>query len=171
MAKVNKFLLIVFSALLLSSCKDRSIYHQYSSTPTLGWSHADTLHIEPDLISSTDIDLLLEVRHSPAYPYKYLYMVCEENLTDSLIVNRDTIALNLIKPDGRIQGDGVGKIYQLKFYYKTITRPQFSTNSKLSFYHLMTDTIIDGIEDVGIRINRADDERDQHLSEGIQIIR
>lgn len=119
----------------------------------------------------TNIDLFLEVRHSPAYPYKYLYIVCEENITDSLFTKRDTIALNLVESDGRIQGDGLGKVYQLMFYYKNIKTPQFSSRSRFSFYHLMTDIVIKGIEDVGLRISHANDVHDPRLSEGIQIIK
>lgn len=163
--------MIYLSLLLFISCKDHSIYHEYSATPTLGWSYIDTLYIEPQISELKSIDLFLEVRHSPSYPYKYLYMVCEENITDSLTTNIDTIAINLVKTDNRIKGSGLGQIYQLKNFYKQINHPQFSSKSKVSFYHLMTDSIIHGIEDIGIRINHADGEHAQHLNEGIQIIK
>lgn len=156
---------------MLIACKDKSIYHQYCSTPSIGWSNTDTLHISVKELISNDIDLEIELRHTPNYPYSKIFIACEENLTDSTKFKTDTIALTLVNSEGRLKGEGLGHIYQTRYFYRRLRYPQVSSKSEFRIYHLMNDSTIQGIEDIGIRISYASDERDQHLNEGIQIIK
>ena len=154
----------------LISCQDKSIFHQYCSTPPTGWSNTDTLHINTSELIASDIELEIELRHTPNYRYSKIFIACEENLTDSTKFKTDTIALTLINSEGRLKGEGLGRIYQTRYFYKRLKHPQISSKSEFRIYHLMNDSTLQGIEDIGIRINHASDEHDQHLNEGIQIV-
>ena len=163
--RINSFflamLLLVFT---LGACADHQLYHQFCPTPISGWAKTDTLLYEFKQINSRldKVILNIQIRNSTQYPYTDLFVLCQENLSDTLNISSDTIQIKLMTEDGTWKGDGWGYLFQHSLYYKEIRNPQINTNSFLKITPLMQDSILHGIESIGIELIHSGDVLGQH---------
>lgn len=165
----SKFTLLTAILLLIAACSDYKTYHQFYSISQGGWSKTDSLIYKIQNLPE-HAALQLEVRFTTEYPYSDLYLGVSENLSDSINFKVDTLKLSLTHADGRSKGSTLGKLYQTSESYKIIDRPQKAKSNQIYIYHLMSDSTLVGIEDVGIRITHANDVHGLHPNEGKQII-
>ncbi|WP_026166350.1 gliding motility lipoprotein GldH [Bacteroides propionicifaciens] len=160
----SKFTLLSVIIFLISACSDYKTYHQFYSISQGSWSKTDSLVYEIQNIPE-HAALQVEVRFTSEYPYSDLYLAIRENLSDSTYYKVDTLKLSLTHSDGRSKGSTLGKLYQTSKSYKTINTPQKAKSNQIYIYHLMNDSTLVGIEDVGIRVTHADDAHDPHPNE------
>ncbi|HJD92358.1 gliding motility lipoprotein GldH [Bacteroides coprosuis] len=168
----SNLLLSLLALFLLSSCSKKYEYHQFCSIPKEGWSKTDTLSFTiSDLQEYKSVDLSINIRNDYSYPYKDIYIACLENITDSSIIHIDTLHLQLADKDGFWIGKGMGHLFQSTHFYKIIKKPQLTDSTTLRIIPLMKDTLLMGLQDIGIHITHSSDVPDQHLSAKKQIIR
>lgn len=138
--------------LLLYSC-DGSLVHSYRSTGG-EWHRNDTLAFENIRLykEMPSIGLYAGVRCSAAYPYKDLWLQVELLCGDSAaVVLRDTVQCAIYDTDGRHHGTTAGTLYQSEHFVDSLELPH-NTAFDVRITHLMRDTLLRGVYDVGIRL-------------------
>lgn len=146
---------VLFSACLLTACNENTVYHSYQSLPDEGWGKSDTLSFQIPITDSipTTLRLFAEVRNRIEYPYHDLYLFISQNLQDSTVWRTDTIAFSLADSTGRWTGHGWGSIYQSETFIKSVL-PLRSGNYTIKVINGMKDEKLQGLSDVGIRIEK-----------------
>lgn len=146
---------VLFSACLLTACNENTVYHSYQSLPDEGWGKSDTLSFQIPITDSipTTLRLFAEVRNRIEYPYHDLHLFISQNLQDSTVWRTDTIAFNLADSTGRWTGHGWGSIYQSETFIKSVL-PLRSGNYTIKVINGMKDEKLQGLSDVGIRIEK-----------------
>lgn len=147
-------ILALFAAGVLSACDDQTVYHSYQSVPEKGWGKSDTLFFDVPVYDSLDIlRLSTGVRNGNNYPYQDLYLFVSHNLEDSTRWQTDTLKFVLSDKEGKWIGTGWGNLYQS-------TQPLRSAiirhpgNYTIKVAHGMKDETLNGINDIGIKIER-----------------
>ena len=131
----------LFTACLTAACNENTVYHSYQSLPDNGWGKSDTLSFFVPITDSLPptLRLFAEVRNRTDYPYQDLHLFISQNLlTDST---------------GRWFGKGWGSVYQSETFIRSV-RPLHPGNYTFKVVSGMKDDILQGINDVGIRISR-----------------
>lgn len=148
-------LFILFSACLLTACNDNTVYHSYQSLPDEGWEKSDTLSFQIYITDSipTTLRLFAEVRNRIEYPYHDLHLFISQNLQDSTVWRTDTIAFSLADSEGKWTGHGWGSIYQSETFFKSLL-PLHSGNYTIKVINGMKDEKLQGLSDIGIRIEK-----------------
>lgn len=148
----ESLLVYMLAIFMMSSCNIKSEYHHFCSIPNRVWNKCDTLLYQPINLENTTIKIAIDVRNTSKYRYENLILLIEHNLIDSTKIVRDTIALVLANNSGIWIGDGWGDIRQTTHPYKTYTKTDLNGNSFIRITHLMPDSILIGIEDLGVHI-------------------
>ena len=146
---------VLYSACLLTACNENTVYHSYQSLPDEGWGKSDTLSFQIPITDSipTTLRLFAEVRNRIEYPYHDLHLFISQNLQDSTVWRTDTIAFSLADSTGRWTGHGWGSIYQSETFIKSVL-PLRSGNYTIKVINGMKDEKLQGLSDVGIRIEK-----------------
>lgn len=138
--------------LFLSGCQDDGTrYHRYCATPSEGWKATDTLWLQlPVHFTYHKFAMQVGVRHNAAYPYRDLWLAVIHPLTPAL--RPDTIHLWLADEQGNWLGEGTANC----LYQREVSAGEticFSADSVLQIVHLMKDSVLTGISDVGIKLS------------------
>lgn len=153
---IKSFKLIIFSILIILffSCNQNDVYFKYQQVPKSGW-HKDSL-LSFDFKTSNENDLYnvyLHLRHDEKYLYQNMWLLLSLKNRENFLQN-DTLEIKLSDPFGnRI---GVGKsIKEI-----TTLHEQNIAFSDSGFYHLdvkhgMSDSLLQGIKEIGIRIEKV----------------
>lgn len=137
---VTSFILLLSTV----SCQQDTIYHSYQPVESTGWDKNDTLHfLLPNPIHRESHEFEIGVRHQYSYKYKDVW----------LTINQDTIHLYLADSTGNWKGNGIGEMRQ---FTQSIQLNQAPYDSIQGFHltHIMRDSLLTGIQDVGIRIKK-----------------
>lgn len=141
-------LLLTALMLITASCQDNTIYHTYHPVNAHGWERTDTLvYTLPDPMPvSESCTFEIGIRHNDSYHYRDLW----------LAMDNDTLHLYLADSIGNWKGSGIGNT---RLFTDTI-RPARSTQDTLReirIRHIMQDTPLTDIRDIGIRITLPSD--------------
>lgn len=149
-------LLMVLVSFFLNSCGKDTLYHTYHSLPLYGWGRVDTLcyeYLATDSLGEGTGMVMVEVRHRSDYPYRNLPMLLQVLQPDSTLMCSDTLQLFLADGEGQWLGSGFGSLYQAPSL--PVGRFLFSSGTySLRLNHLLPDSLVRGVNDVGIRIVR-----------------
>ncbi|MDD3039335.1 gliding motility lipoprotein GldH [Bacteroides sp.] len=143
------------AASLMVACNENTVYHSYQTLPEKGWEKSDTLSFHIPITDSVPptIRLFAEVRNRSNYPYHNLHLFISQNLQDSTVFQLDTLTINLADSTGKWKGKGWGSIYQSAVFFKSV-RPLCSGNYTFSITSGMKDEKLEGLNDIGIRIEK-----------------
>ena len=140
--------------LLLFSCNSRDVYMQYVHVDKGNW-HKDSV-IKFDIAITDTVshyNLYVNIRNRSEYPFQNMWLFVETFNPDSA-VTRDTIEFYLADNKGKWLGTGVGAAYEMPVLYRQ--NLQFSQKGIYNFsvFHGMRDTVLKGINDVGMRLEK-----------------
>ena len=155
MNRLSNSLLCLLGACLTIACNEHTVYHSYQTLSIGEWNKSDTLSFHvPITDSTTTYRLFAEVRNRSEYPYHDLYLFISQNLQDSTVWSTDTLTINIADSTGRWLGNGWGSIYQTDAFITSV-RALHTGNFTVRVMHGMKDEKLNGINDVGIRIEKA----------------
>ena len=153
--RINSFLIICFS-LLMASCQNNTKYHSYRSTSTNGWHKGDTLIYQlPATLEKGIYAIEIGVRHNSNYKYRNLWVEITENLSSSKGVKRDSIQLILADKSGKWIGTGISGLYQNDSIINKTFKVEYSYKPNIYVRHIMRDSNLKGISDVGIKLMKV----------------
>lgn len=154
---INKEALICLLLLVLSlySCDSTKLYDEYANIPDEGWSLKDTVQFDL-VIPEGELqayDYLIGLRNNNDYLYAniFFYVIIKES--NGLQIT-DTLQYLLAEPSGKWLGSGVGEIKHNLLIYKEQQMLRAGKYS-VSIVHGMRDEVLQGIEDVGFRVERS----------------
>ncbi len=139
----------MLAVLLLASC-DGTLYHSYRSVGG-EWHRSDTIEFFPpfDGECPAPMGLFVGVRYSSSFSYRNLWLQVEKVADDS-VVWRDTLCCAMFDNDGRRNGSTAGVLYQLESP-AGVQNLLCDKPCIVRITHIMNDTLLRGVYDVGIR--------------------
>lgn len=129
-----------------------TVYHQCRSIHTDGWRQGDTLSFElPAFAGQKEVEAFVDVRYTEEFPYQHLWLVVRNNVVDSLHWDIDTLCCALYDEKGQPVGKGLAGLYQVEIPL-AVWSPDGSGCARVRIEHAMTDKLLKGVMDVGIRV-------------------
>lgn len=153
---MNRGLISLLISFLLTACQGNICYHSYQPVPQAGWKRNDTLSYPIHSLPNTGYyNIQIGIRHLESYPYKDIWLEINHNLKESTIFQKDTLHLYLADKNGNWYGNGIGGLLQ----YTTddilrIHLQEKSNQSSISIIHLMNDSLLQSIHDIGIQLQQ-----------------
>lgn len=139
---------------LLYGCNEHTVYHSFQSLSKDGWKKSDTLFFYVDVPDSLEhYDLNIQVRNRSDYPYQNLSLTIVHNLQDTCCWKKENLTCRLTNEDGQWSGNGWGAFFQNSYDLSQLVTLQSGIHT-IKIAHGMKDSILIGVSDVGVRIDR-----------------
>lgn len=140
--------------LIFSSCDPHRVYEKNIRINPEGWQEKEKVLFEVPIDDSISLcNLYINLRHTESYKFSNLYLFLDTYVPEGTYA-RDTVELILADKTGKWYGEGFGKIKE----YQVLIRQGFvfpvKGVYKIGILQGMRETSLQGIEDVGIRIER-----------------
>ncbi|MDR2040878.1 MAG: gliding motility lipoprotein GldH [Tannerella sp.] len=156
--KTKPFSLPTVMAFLMAfclSCREDVFYRQYQLVD-LEWSKGKEYYFTYEITdNSVPYRFSVEIRNNNLYPYQNLWLFCSEELPVGP-VRRDTVECLLADDYGKWLGRGFS-IYHLSIPVRTHHRFLHKGQYTFSIRHGMRDSVIRGIEEIGLYIEMETD--------------
>ncbi len=155
--KISKSLTVAMLVLILLGCNRNEIYFKYQTVPSSGWNKDSLLNFDvnvEDTISKYNV--LIHVRHYGNYPYQNLWLFLDNKAVNDSIARKDTIEFYLADEFGKWLGKGAGGLKEMPVLYKQQIQLPDSGLYNLKIGHGMRDSVLVGINDVGVRVEKVE---------------
>lgn len=150
--------IILLGALILVSCGEPSMFDTFK--PINGAWHQDSIiqFVVPVEDNSATYAVSVKLRHNADYPYSNLYMFRTISSVNG-VEYTDTVNYTLADASGKWLGSGIGEVKTMIWPYSR-RGLQFTNAEKYTFslQHGMRDTLLEGVMDVGLEINKITEE-------------
>ncbi len=151
--KLNCYFYLICT-LLLASCTGNTLYYSYHPTPITGWDKKDTLYFNIQLKDSLQLlNIQTDIRNNAAYPYNNIALIISHNFKNKSRFELDTIYYHLTDEEGNRNEHGWSCLSPSSNRLKPIF-VRDSGHYQIKIYHGMSDDLILGIHDIGIKIER-----------------
>jgi gliding motility-associated lipoprotein GldH len=150
--KASSILVMLF---LICAC-DGTLFHSFSSLDGVWERDSAVVFAYGNPYHSSDVCALqVEMRTDASYCYKNLVVRADIfNRSDSLL-SSDTLAVPVYGNEGHRIGATAGMLYQQKSDAR-LQSISFRDSVTIRLYHLMPDTALKGVYDVGVRLVKLD---------------
>ncbi len=149
-----KLLSLFAFALLLQACDQDVVFQQQQRLPAEGWHFEDCAQFEAEIRDSLSLHTMyLDVRNTTDYAYSNLYIFLDIEFPDQRVF-RDTIAAILADRRGQWTGSGFGHLRAQRFLFRDDVWFPSAGTYRFKICHGMRYDTLNGISDVGIRIER-----------------
>mgnify|MGYP002623831778 CR=1 FL=1 len=142
---MKKLFFCLFIGLTFVACNDKTMFSEFYTMPLSGWD-ADSLitfNVEvQDTINAYDI--IIDVRHTIAYPYQNMW----------LFVNNDSIDFYLANRRGQWLGNGSGELREMPVLYKSNIRFKSCGTYTYVVQQGMRNKNLQGIRDIGLIVEK-----------------
>lgn len=147
---------VFFSMLLiLSSCGGNDVFYQFESVPPNGWHQDSAIHFDVNISDTVShYNVYVNVRNRGEYPHQNLWLFIEQQSPDSTLFV-DSINFYLADQRGKWLGSGVGSVYEMPVLYRQNIQFPDSGNYSFSFRQGMRDSVLTGLNDLGLRIEKV----------------
>lgn len=138
----------------LASCMGNMVFDSNQSLPPEGWPQGSKVAFDVEITDTINLhNMYVNVRNSTSYPNSNLFLFLDIHFPDGQSV-RDTLECILADFTGKWTGRGGGRIRSNKFLFRTdVWFPQ-KGNYNFSFEHAMRTSLLEGITDIGLAIER-----------------
>lgn len=151
---ITLFILICFTGLLMA-CDPARVYDTSFAVEGPGWNHDSVFQYQVEITDTLQLNnFYISIRNNTDYPYSNIYLFVSTTFPNGHSTT-DTIECILADKDGRWLGKGSGHIRDNLIMIQPKLR--FPIAGIYHFYleQAMRDTVLGGIEDVGLRIVRT----------------
>ena len=151
--------LVVILLTLFVCCGRRPMpaltYYEFQPVDAHAWRLTDTLRFSPDTsILALSNSLSLSVRLGQQFAYRDLWLVCEQRSDSLLQPHRDTVHLILANARGRWHTAGV-VLHEAEKAVRIVDLDK-KESPEFLVYHVMREQEIQGVYDVGVRLEPID---------------
>ncbi len=141
--------------LFISSCDSSRIYEKNLHIKGHSWNRNDRKVFEVNITDTTSLNnVYINIRNTTDYKFSNLFLFLGTTYPNGQI-SRDTIEIILAAPDGKWLGKGMGKIKEEQILFKRGVYFPIKGMYKFSFQQAMRVENLEGIEDIGIRIENV----------------
>jgi gliding motility-associated lipoprotein GldH len=150
------FLMVGICLLSFSACDQNRVFDEFKPIPGEQW-HKDSLKVFMVPISDTlqNNNISINIRNNISYTYSNLWLFTRIELSEGMVI-RDTFEMVLADPSGKWLGEGFGGYKTQKATYRSKVYFPHVGEYKITIQHGMRDTILEGISDIGLRIEKAE---------------
>lgn len=149
--RVFLFCIIIAGA----ACSFKSLYENTTDIPKGVWNKENVIQFNvPVLDTINSYNIILSIRNNNLYPFSNIYILSDTYSPKGNVV-RDTIQIELCDSHGKWYGKGIGGIWQNRIYYKKNIRFPVSGAYRFNFKQAMRNDDLEGIIDMGIKIERC----------------
>ncbi len=157
--KINKlirYLIIISFAFLFFSCDSKRVYEENKEIKDGMWNYLEKISFDNITINDTlsTYNIYINLRNSIDYRYRNIYFFIDIKLPDNNIT-RDTVECVIADEKGKWLGKGIGKIKDCQILFLRNMRFPNSGSYKFTFEQGMRDDVLEGITDVGLRIEKT----------------
>lgn len=147
---------VFFSMLLvLSSCGGNDVFYQYETVPANGWHQDTAIHFDVNIADTVSrYNVYVNVRNRGEYPHQNLWLFIEQQSPDSTVLI-DSINFYLADQRGKWLGSGVGSVFEMPVLYRQQIQFPDSGAYHFSFRQGMRDSVLLGLNDLGLRIEKV----------------
>lgn len=139
-------------AVTFAACDNNRFFEQSDAIANDTWYYNDAKQFEVEITDTIQpYNFYLNVRNTVDYPFANLYFFIQSEFPDGQIA-RDTIECQLADYQGKWLGDGRGKFRDNQFILRQNIRFQQAGIYHFELKHGMRSDSLNGIADVGIRI-------------------
>jgi len=153
---IRKFIPLFMLVLIYCSCQKNSYYQNVKPISQSGWKVDQKVYFRDTLMPSDPehFHLEIELRHNTLYPYQNIWLYIETKCSDGT-ARTDSINWTLAEPNGKWLGTGWGSLYNSSYRLPDIKVRKTAGKRRwfsIDIQHGMKDKILNGIENVGIKI-------------------
>jgi len=153
--KINNLLLLIAVVVTVSSCNQKDVYFSYQTVSASGWNKDSLLTFNIGISDKTQpYNMYINVRHHGNYPYQNLWLFLENKDVKGK-VTKDTIECYLADEFGKWLGSGAGALKEMPVLYRQQVFFPDSGTYQIKVGQGMRDSILTGINDIGIRVEKA----------------
>ncbi len=146
--------LFLVSIMVVSSCDRGVVFEENKKLPKMEWHYEDRVAFKAEIQDTTNLhNIYINVRNSVDYKYMNFYMFLDTEFPDGRVV-RDTLECLLADNRGEWMGDGFGKIRSNQFLMRENVWFPVKGTYVFSFEQGMREEVLEGISDIGIRIEK-----------------
>lgn len=155
---MNRFfqsVLYVGVVVMLAACNVNSVFDQYKPIKNGVW-HKDSLVVFNIPVTDTlqNHNLYINVRNKVNYRYSNLWLFVNIEQPEGVVV-KDTFEMVLADPSGKWLGEGMGGLKNRKAIYRRNVFFPRSGNYTISVQQGMRDEKLNGISDIGVRLEKV----------------
>lgn len=152
--KVKFIIPMLLMLLVLISCGQKEVYFNYQTIPNSEWNKDSLLRFDFRIVDKTiPYNFYIQLRHQGNYPYQNVWLFLDQK-NPANIQKKDTVEAYLADQFGKWIGTGGGLKEVVILYQKQFQFPDTGTYH-FSIRQGMRDSILAGIQDVGVRIEKA----------------
>lgn len=147
---------LLFTLILLTSCRGKNVFSEYKTLGDEGWIATEEVEIKfssTDTISKTELQLF--VRNDDSYAYQNLWFFVDEVAPNGNI-KTDTIQCFLVDNYGRWIGSGFGSLYYVAVKYRENHHFSSSGEYVYKIRHGMRCDTLKGIKEVGLNVLKSE---------------
>lgn len=154
MKKGFQFLFTGLFLIALAACDINRVFEEYQPIHEGNW-HKDSLVVFDIPISDSlqNNNLYINIRNDINYGYSNLWLFVEIEQPGGMAV-KDTFEMVLAEPSGKWLGEGFGGLKTRQAIYRSNVFFPNSGDYKISLQQGMRETILEGINDVGFRVEK-----------------
>jgi len=146
-------LLFIFASVV--SCDRRRVFESYHEIDKNGWNKDSVVVFNFPLTDTIrNNNLFINIRNKGNYPYSNIYLFLTIGSPNG-VLKTDTVEFTLAEPSGKWKGSGIGGLYDNQILYKSSVYFPKKGNYMFSIKQGMRDNVLQGIRDVGIRIEKT----------------
>lgn len=150
--RISCLMLLICS--LFFSCADDTLYYQYQVIQDTAWEKDKVYYFTFSIEDNTrPYTITLDIRNNNKYPYQNLWLFCNEEPPIGPLM-RDTIECLLADEFGKWYGHGIS-LYESSFPIRKNYHFPYPGQYTFSFRQGMRDSVIVGIQEIGLRIQPA----------------
>ena len=149
------YTLIISTLIGITSCDRKRVFESYYELDKKGWNKDSVVVFNVNLTDTVrNNNLYIDIRNKGTYPYSNIYLFLTIGSPDG-VFRTDTVELTLAEPSGRWKGSGIGGLHDNKILYKSSVYFPHKGDYKFMIKQGMRDNVLEGIRDVGIRIEKT----------------
>lgn len=152
--KLGRIICALLIAVFALSCDSNRVYEQYENIPDFEWNQENILRFEVEITDTIHAhNIFVNLRNSGDYAYSNLWLFVKTISPDNE-VDEKKIEIQLADETGDWYGSGFGDIFDLQVPFKQ--KVVFPKSGKYVFEIVqgMYDLKLQGIVNVGIRIEK-----------------
>lgn len=149
------FFLSIFLLAGIVSCDRKRVFESYIKLDKKGWNKDSVVVFHIQLKDTTrNHNLYVNIRNKGTYPYSNLWLFLTIGSPDGTM-RTDTVEFSLAEPSGRWKGSGIGGLHDNQILYKSSVYFPRKGQYIFKIKQGMRDNVLQGIRDIGIRIEKT----------------
>jgi len=150
----RKYLIFMILFWSFASCDSNVVFENYKTVGNQGWHKDSAIMFTVDLQDTMSFyNVYLDIRNKGNYPNSNIWLFVNIRSPEEKLLT-DTVELILADHSGKWRGSGIGDLFDNQFLYQQNLSFPVAGKYEFSVRQGMRTTKLQGIQDVGIRLEK-----------------